>query len=859
MVRSAAAAKVLHQRYKDMLEPLSLFPAAPVEEQPPVFQLKRPVTPIDQNVQSAPATLKELCQLIQRRISAKTEVSSVSLATQQALGGMILADVKMLWEEFLHQSDDITLTNVENKELSRRITTHIITVCEQLFLHYLQMVDVVRQRSIFTDEANLSRLKAQLTVDCTKYLNLPTIKRWISREIKASRKLIDDVGEDSKIEYFRRYKHMVSKSMSPEANFSMKQLFNLSRPKKIPPPQEQTIETDLQEIDENMPELNKAQIYNMFPHQVESSVDHRQMEIAAVRTSNLSKEQNELQQEQHRNLKSLQPNPNLRTGTSFAEDLGANGYTSGLQSFDKVPKSETNNQKYSSITDDLQKLLETSTPGEEDSDPETSLPPLIQALTYDHTQEIKKYTQEKILMELEEEEKKQKLKRRIQRKGTEHAQPATVNVRVSKKMVARTADIRLSDRMFIDKTYLQLYPAVYNHIEGEIDSEMVKELDSGLSHGEELQEIYKELLNTIPEDYLLFDRDPMVTSPAVDVHPSKCFASYILSKNKEERAINPELKLLKPKFGTERYLLIKQEAESAVSKFMNESRNAVSVSDYLNYISIQGTDYLRVAFHLYDSEDEGDEAIKLLVAQETELKQKQEMEIAEIRQQKEEFVAGSWNINSVMLGGLGKEPQSQVAKEYVEVQKRLGKKPYLEDLEEIQNRLQHIWTTLYIPDSERLDMAIKYSSFKHKIRVSKALEAWEAAVKLIKERECILSNLEQFERFASNPNRFFVKGYWGTSIARLRESKERDKLYSDIAQIENQLSTILKKIKNNFEDVVTFKGRPYIEKMQRDKVEMLFWLQQERRKIILHRISANRPLPPKYPSIEFCSCSLADY
>ncbi|XP_059510623.1 coiled-coil domain-containing protein 87 isoform X1 [Stegostoma tigrinum] len=668
MVRSTAAAKELHQRYKDLLEPLSLFPAAPTEENPPVFQLKRPVTPIDQNVRSAPATLTELCQLIQRRIAAKSEVSSVSLATQQALGGMILADVKMLWEEVLHHSDDITLTNLENKELSRRITTHIITVCEQLFLHYLRMVDVVRQRSIFTDEANLSRLKAQLTVDCTKYLNLSAIKRWISREIKASRKSTDRVDEESEIEYLKRYKHMVRKSMSPEANFSMKQLFSLSRPKKTPPPREQTIETDLQEINENMPELNKAQVYNMFLHQIESPDDRRQIEIAAVQTSTLSKEQREQllikysQQEQHINPKSLQPNPNLRIGTFFAEDLGTIGYTSGLQSFDKIPKSQTNNQKYSSVADDLQKLLETSTPDGEDSDPETSLPPLIQALTYDRTQEVKKYTREKILMELEEEEKKQKVNRRIRRKGTEHAQPATVNIRVSKQMIARTADVRISDRRFIDTVYLQIFPTVYNHIEREVDSEMMKELDSGLSLGEELQEIYKELLNTIPEDYLLFDRDPMITSPAMDVHPFKCFASSILSKKKEERAINPELKLLKSEFGTERYLLIKQEAESAASKFKDESGNLVSVSDYLNNISIQGTDYLRVAFHLYDSEDEGDEAISALLAQEAELKQKQEMEIAEIRHLKEEFVTGSWNINSVMLGGLGKEPLSQVAK-----------------------------------------------------------------------------------------------------------------------------------------------------------------------------------------------------
>ncbi|XP_078090838.1 coiled-coil domain-containing protein 87-like [Mustelus asterias] len=153
-------------------------------------------------------------------------------------------------------------------------------------------------------------------------------------------------------------------------------------------------------------------------------------------------------------------------------------------------------------------------------------------------------------------------------------------------------------------------------------------------------------------------------------------------------------------------------------------------------------------------------------------------------------------------------------------------------------------------------MAIKYSSYKRTDHVTKSLEAWESAVKLIKERESILHKLEEFERFSSNPNRFFVKGYWGTSTARLKESKVRDKFYSEMSQIESQLAPILTQIENNFEDVVSFKGRPYIEKMQRDKVEMLYWLQQERRKCILQRVSAHRP--SKNPSLQFCSYSFAD-
>ncbi|XP_067915818.1 coiled-coil domain-containing protein 87 isoform X2 [Heterodontus francisci] len=601
MVRSTATAKELHQRYKDILEPLSLFTSSTTEGiKPPVFQLKRPVTPIDQSVKWTPATLADLCQLIQRRIAAKSDVISVSIATQQALGGMIIEDVKLLWEEFVHCSHDITLTNMENKELSRRITTHIITVCEQLFLHYLHMVDVVRRRSVFTDEANLSRLKAQLTLDCIKFLNIPSIKRRISREIKALRKSSDD-EEALDMEYFGNYKHMVSKSMSPEAHFTLNHLFNLSRPKKAREPKQQTIETDLQEINENMPHLDLAQVYNVLSHKGESAGDHRQMEIVAVRAAIFPKEQNEEQlltknmQPQHHTIyrMNFQSNPNLSVRKAFSKEMGIFSYTSGsqnaiLQSFYKEAKAQGNDQKCLSVADDLQKLLQISTVDEGDNtDPETTLPPLIQALTYDDTYEIKKQRREKILMELVEEERKEKLKRRIQQKQPEHAQPATVNIKVSKKMIARTADVRLSDRMFIDSVYLQIYPTIYNHFVGEIDSEMVKLLDSNLSHGEELQEIYKELLNVTPDDYLLFDQDPMIAPPAVEVDLSKCFISSTLFRRKKERAINPELKLLEPGYGTERYLLIKKEVKNSAFESEDQSKKAASKQDYLNHIFTQ--------------------------------------------------------------------------------------------------------------------------------------------------------------------------------------------------------------------------------------------------------------------------------
>ena len=47
---------------------------------------------------------------------------------------------------------------------------------------------------------------------------------------------------------------------------------------------------------------------------------------------------------------------------------------------------------------------------------------------------------------------------------------------------------------------------------------------------------------------------------------------------------------------------------------------------------------------------------------------------------------------------------------------------------------------------------------------------------MILQREQIISELEAFERLASDPNRFFENGYRGSSVARLEESKIRTQL-----------------------------------------------------------------------------------
>ncbi len=114
------------------------------------------------------------------------------------------------------------------------------------------------------------------------------------------------------------------------------------------------------------------------------------------------------------------------------------------------------------------------------------------------------------------------------------------------------------------------------------------------------------------------------------------------------------------------------------------------------------------------------------------------------------------------------------------------------------------------------------------------MEAWESIAQLIVRREKFINDLENFERIASDANRFFESGPMGNSKMRLSESRRRTYLYNQLSILEKQITEQWKKIKQNFRDTVTYNGRNYIDKMQYDKLEMLHYLQEERRLNYLH-------------------------
>uniref|UniRef100_H3AWT7 Coiled-coil domain containing 87 n=1 Tax=Latimeria chalumnae TaxID=7897 RepID=H3AWT7_LATCH len=528
-------------------------------------------------------------------------------------------------------------------------------------------------------------------------------------------------------------------------------------------------------------------------------------------------------------------------------------------------------------------------------------------------------------------------------KASVHPQASATNVRLSQNMVARAADVRVTDRALVDHPDILIYPPVYSEALGEIEPSTVKWLDRNLYIGDEIKEVYDELSKSVQNDYLMFGYDADLEPAAVSVDLSTCWASSTLRKRKEEQIINAELDRASEEQISKRLSeILKNEIffycfhshevmQDAVYSgyFQPDAKSSkhfaswlilwktiIDPDDYLKYICTKETDFLKVIFHLYETSCDEEETKKRQIRElQEKLKRERELKIAELMSKKEDYVPGMWNINSVMLGGLGKDPAFEESDlfccftqracilgdvtgvDYYNsialIAKKKRKKSdlktldkshssdttristgnviaplssYTEDddkelqrvpgMEVLQERLEKIWASLHVPESERLDMAIKYSSRQHMLNLPEVTFILEKAVELITERESILAKLELFEQTASDPNRFFEKGkvFFGSSFEMVADSRKWAALSNVCAQQDQTFRKVCQIRRNLF--FFFFFGRPYLDKMQRDKIEMLYWLQQERRKLALKSVSFRLESPRmKLPPIELCARS----
>ncbi|XP_070622558.1 coiled-coil domain-containing protein 87 [Erythrolamprus reginae] len=831
----------LHKQYQRILTPLSLFPSSLSRVKPCLSDST--LGPPEEEL-PVPISLSGLMQLVKPRLEPGPHEALAHPQHLRTFRDIILTEIKHAHKDLQHVLHDPSFSPEANRELYQHLLSYLGLVSQHLFRHYVGLMQCCRMRYIFTDCANIIRFSAQLALDCSKFLNVVAVRQRLVWEMKR----MVDRPPDSPTKSSSPFGPMTTHSLGNRLGITIAYFIRYIQPHILT--EKEKIAQDLKELEE-LPLLDMSKIKKLNLPTPKKADFLQEMAVAAVTTPCRHGSSRTWSRPQiippTSVLLRCQSLPNMRVGKLVADELGIHLVPRRpspdlLCRYPETPEAGELKGP-TALSEDLQRLVrgsvleKTELKGEQE---DLDLPPLIKALTWTKANENRQLHLESLLKSLCAEERSEMNRRNtIIAAPASHPQAATVNVRIHDRMVVKTADLQVSERHYLENVIMDSSSPIYNHLLGEISPATMKILDANLSTGEEVKEIYRELMNTIPKEYLRFDQGSLIECPATILSPHSCFASSTLTKRKSEQIVNTELSQIIPAgpFVPEEVVEASQARNPTRKKLVSKEyaswlkwwKATFNIDEYLKYISSNTADYLPVIFHLYNPEGyrDGKEKDTQRVLTEDEVRRqkvrRKQLKAAEIQSQRKQFHTGLWNVSSTWLQSMGSSTiDDKFEKFYV-----------------LQRRLERLWTSLHFSERERMNMAIKYSSNQYYLLLPDMLDSWEVAAQFIQDRELLLTEIEEFEQAASDPNRLFAKEF-GWFPNRMQESSTRSHLYSELEQYNFELRLIVKHIKDAFNDTVTFKGRPYQDKIERDVVEMLYWLQQQRRAVVLSKAVQTR-------------------
>ncbi|XP_016136038.1 coiled-coil domain-containing protein 87-like [Sinocyclocheilus grahami] len=392
---------------------------------------------------STPTSLTQLCKQLEERITRKSQRYPIHHEDCQSLTAVLISELGLIWQDLKTPPVDTTLTQEEKVQLHCQTFSEVLHICEQLFLHSLQLTETLRRRGVFSDHVNHSRVAAQLAIDCTSLLNVRSIRCRIVTGIKNARR----VRQSAVTHALHMRSHNNERSMTAT-------------------PWEKAVEDDLKEIQEKIGELDLQRVYDLLPCNMEPITYKTDTHCSKTSMSNILKQ--ELDQSPRQNplvrIKGCHSMPDLQRET-LLEELEITLLErppTPLVPLSTDPPSSL--EKHTSPGEDLKRLLQESE-YEDDGNCETDLCSLIESLTcYSSSrfQRLKLKLQK--MMEEDEEMKKHK----VLVKKPLHPQGDVVSVGFSPQIIMCTAVARVSDRVLPEAIKVSMYPPVYNELTKEV-------------------------------------------------------------------------------------------------------------------------------------------------------------------------------------------------------------------------------------------------------------------------------------------------------------------------------------------------------------------------------------------------------
>lgn len=814
----------LQRFYHRLLRPLSLFPRPATR---PESQKRLPQeAPLLLPLPVSRLTVASLCRQVAQRLASSGLAAQLPPEGRLRFTEVILDELKCSWQE---PPAEPSLSHLNNQRLRKRLQVYVLLSSEQLFLRYLHLLQTMStSRGVFTESATLTRLAASLARDCTVFLTSPEVYRGLLADFRALLKAEQAQGGVHTLRALGRggafklspslWAHSTGFAQVPCSSLNLNYLIQLSRPPEFLSRPGSDPVKELMSI----PQLKRTKPVRWLPSlqkKRESDFSSSQVvKYSVAPTSGPPPTSHLPLSSQPRRGQSM---PSLREGWKLADELGLPPLPPRpLTPLVLVAESKPE-LAGDTVAEDLKQLIKNMKLEWTGYSPlDSGLPPLLGALTRRPAAAYHMEELQRMLKGLKEEEALGQWGLQSPKSPPLQPQPMTVPLKLRNQAVVQAAAVRVSERNFLDSFHVDGAGVLYNHLAGELEPKLIEEMDIDLFVGSSIREIYKELMSRVSTNHLSFNQGPLV-EPAAEKDWSSFLTSAFLRQEKQYRMINPNLAGLYSQRentaqpSSDRMVSITslhggKSSEKRLNRasWMNWCKTTTTVDDYFKYLTNQDTDFLHVIFQMYEEEV----PVEIVAPVRESLKIQHPPPLLE--DEEPDFVPGEWNWDTVLGQRLGARKTS------------LPTEPH--KILSLQERLERLWSMLEVPDKDRLDMAIKYSSSARLRQLPSLVNAWEQVLQPIQLREGLLGRLEWFERHASDPNRFFQKTDLGLSRF-LEESQFRSRLHRKLNQVEAPLASLLEEIQLIFGEPVTFKGRHYLDKMKRDKVEMLYWLQQWRR------------------------------
>lgn len=680
---------------------------------------ERPVTPIDNSIENVPESFDVLAKHIRRRILPRNFWTHLKKQSQINMAAIILNEASSKWNAFCGLTDDPFMSKKLNVELKRRICVRMVEICEQLFLFHANRIILLDKRGVYSHAANLTRTYSKLIEDIHKFMNLYSIRRNISFDLKED--LLDFYKPGSDIKNKRlpqKIKPVVAVIPKLCSLGALRHSRRNSTKNKI------KVEREIREIQKHIKPLNfkSHPLYKLIPkgrlvstdaHKTKKTSSSTTSSLSCVDESNSSQVSQDLKLVHHlalnkcpsmENLFSLklldelhlkkikdvdyyfneetrrkrkrtvETKEVLHTCKSIDSSLHIVDWDSQL--FKSKEKSGYIGPEKNAKVDDLEfvmgklgRISLDSKHCEEESSEE--LPPLIEAIT-----RLEKQNRKVKLMKGEGEKLDSRLIERTNYMRQSVVlpscpQPPCIQVKMStknvdiadKELIIRISDVAIPNNIELPKPNMVIQSPLYNIFSGEISNEESKNLDKKFALNIELSEVLKDILDTADDDYLLFDSDNIIEA-VYHVDLNEVLASHTLSMSRSKQIINEKLaiEVKQPSVTKMPYDLRNKMAQDkndmkGEGSWLNWWKNNISSYDYLKYLSTQETDYLNVIYNFYKNEQE-EETIE---SQEIEVEQETSKMLAlkqKIIRKKTQQYKDLWNVNTVTLGGLGMLPDN---------------------------------------------------------------------------------------------------------------------------------------------------------------------------------------------------------